>query len=349
MRIAQIAPLIESVPPALYGGTERVVAYLTDELVELGHKVTLFASGDSKTRAELAAIVPHSLRLDPQVQEYLPYACIQADRVMRRAHEFDIVHFHVDLIHYVYARSISSRMLTTLHGRLDLPDLQRFYRHFPHFPLVSISDSQRAPMPPVNWLATVQHGIPRDLLRFAPEPGKYFAFLGRLSREKRPDRAIRIAEATGVPLKIAAKVDRADRDYFESEIKPLLQSPLVEWIGEINDRDKSAFLGGACALLFPVDWPEPFGLVLIEAMACGTPVIAFRCGSVPEIVEPGITGFIVDNMQEAVAAAWRVGELNRERIRQRFEERFTSERMAQDYAAIYESFISGAQPRLAAV
>jgi len=348
MRIAQVAPLIESVPPALYGGTERVVAYLTDALVELGHRVTLFASGDSKTRAELVPIVPRSLRLDRQVHDYLPYACIQVDRVMRQAHEFDIVHFHVDLVHYVCAQPIMSRMLTTLHGRLDLPDLQPFYRHFPDFALVSISDAQRAPMPPVNWLATVQHGIPPDLLRFAPEAGKYFAFLGRLSREKRPDRAIRIAEATGVPLKIAAKVDRADRDYFDSEIKPLLESPLVEWIGEINDSDKSAFLGGACALLFPVDWPEPFGLVMIEAMACGTPVIAFRCGSVPEIVEQGITGFIVDDMQEAVDAARRVGALNRAQIRRRFEERFTSERMARDYTAVYESVLSGAQPRLAA-
>ena len=348
MRIAQIAPLIESVPPALYGGTERVVAHLTDGLVDLGHKVTLFASGDSRTRADLVAIVPRSLRLDPQVQEYLPYTYIQLDRVMRQAHEFDIVHFHVDLIQYVCAQSIASRMLTTLHGRLDLPDLQRFYRHFPHFPLVSISDAQRAPMPPVNWLATVQHGIPRDLLRFSPEPGKYFAFLGRFAREKRPDRAIRIAEATGMPLKMAAKVDRADRDYFDSEIRPLLENPLVEWIGEIGDSDKSGFLGGARALLFPVDWPEPFGLVLIEAMACGTPVIAFRRGSVPEIVEHGITGFIVDTMQEAVDAARRIGELSRARIRQRFEERFTSERMARDYVAIYESLVLGVQPCLAA-
>jgi glycosyltransferase involved in cell wall biosynthesis len=339
MRIAQVSPLVESVPPKLYGGTERVVSYLTEELVRLGHDVTLFASGDSDTRAELVPVVPQSLRL-ADARDYIPYTCMLVDRVMRRAHEFDVVHFHIDFFHFPFARMAAPRTVTTLHGRLDSPDLHAFYRVFPRLPVVSISDAQRLPMPPVNWRATILHGLPPELLRFYPQPEEYFAFLGRMSPEKRPDRAIRIARQSGVKLKMAAKVDKADRQYFKSEIEPSLNDPLIEFVGEVGGEAKNRFLGLARALLLPIDWPEPFGLVMIEAMACGTPVIAFNQGSVPEVLENGVTGFIVNSVEEAVAAAARVDTLDRALIRRRFEDRFTAERMAHDYVAVYEGLLS---------
>jgi glycosyltransferase involved in cell wall biosynthesis len=340
LRIAQVAPLAESVPPKKYGGTERVVSYLTEELVRAGHEVTLFASGDSITSAELVPVVPQSLRLDPSVKDCTPYSSMLVDRVMRRAHAFDILHFHVEYVHYPFARTISSRMITTLHGRMDLPDVYTFYRQFPDLPLVSISEAQRAPMPPVKWAGTVHHGLPTNLLEFRSRPDDYLAFLGRISPEKRVDRAINIARRLGTRLKIAAKVDRADAEYFDAEIKHLLDDPLIEYVGEIGDDEKSEFLGGARALLFPIDWPEPFGLVMIEAMACGTPVIAFNCGSVPEIVEDGVTGFCVHSIDEAVDAAVRAGMLDRAKIRQRFDRRFTAEHMAANYLSIYERLLS---------
>ncbi|WP_207486081.1 glycosyltransferase family 4 protein [Arenibaculum pallidiluteum] len=349
MRIAQIAPLIESVPPKLYGGTERIVSYLTEELVRQGHDVTLFASGDSRTSAELVACWDTALRLTPQVQDAIPYHLMMLDELRRRAPEFDVLHFHVDMLHFPMFRHLADRTVTTLHGRLDLPDLQPFYRRFPEFPLVSISDDQRRPMPPVNWVGTVHHGLPPDLLPFSPEPrGRYLAFLGRISPEKRPDRAIEIAKRAGIPLRIAAKVDRADLAYFENSIKPLLAHPLVEFVGEVNETQKARFLGDALALLFPIDWPEPFGLVMIEAMSCGTPVIAFRCGSVPEVLEDGVTGSIVDDMDGAVEAARRVERFDRRLIRRRFEERFSAARMARDYVAVYEALKQRA-PALQAV
>jgi glycosyltransferase involved in cell wall biosynthesis len=338
MRIAQIAPLIEAVPPLLYGGTERIVSYLTEELVRQGHEVTLFASGDSRTSAELVACAPRALRLDRSARDPIPPHLIMLDEVWRRAHEFDILHFHIDLLHFPLFRHIAAQTVTTLHGRLDLPQLRPFYERFPDFPLVSISDDQRRPMPPVSWAGTVHHGLPLDLLDFIAQPrSDYLAFLGRISPEKGPDRAIEIARRAGIPLRMAAKVDDNDRDYFERRIEPLLQHPLVGFIGEINEAAKSEFLGNARALLFPVDWPEPFGLVAIEAMACGTPVIAFRRGAVPEIVENGLTGFIVENVDEAVRAVGRLHELDRASIRRRFEQRFSAERLARDYLAIYRT------------
>jgi glycosyltransferase involved in cell wall biosynthesis len=342
LRIAQVAPLAESVPPKTYGGTERVVSYLTEELVRVGHRVTLFASGDSLTSAELVPVVPKSLRLDPAVKDCTPYNCMLVDRVMRRAYDFDVLHFHTDLLHYPCVRNFASRTVTTLHGRLDLPDLHGFYQAFGELPLVSISDAQRAPMPPVHWLSTIPHGLPEDLLAFHGQPEDYFAFLGRISPEKRLDRAILIARELGVKLKISAKLDRVDREYFDAEIKHLLDHPLIEYIGEINDAEKNEFLGCARALLFPIDWPEPFGLVMIEAMACGTPVIAFNCGSVPEILENGVTGFIVNSIDEAVGAAARVDSLDRARIRQCFEQRFTAEHMAANYLSAYRRLLSAA-------
>jgi glycosyltransferase involved in cell wall biosynthesis len=336
MRIAQIAPLVESVPPKLYGGTERVVSYVTEELVRRDHDVTLFASGDSITDAELVAAAPTALRLDPKVRDPLPYYAIMLDAVRRRASDFDILHFHIDILHFPLFRPIAASTLTTLHGRQDLPDLPPLYTAFAEMPLVSISHAQRAPLPPLNWVATVHHGLPRDLYAFGPDAHDgYLAFLGRISPEKRPDRAIEIAIRAGLPLKIAAKVDAVDRDYFETHIRPLLAHPLIEFIGEISEREKSAFLGGARALLFPIDWPEPFGLVAIEAMACGTPVVAFRCGAAPEVIDPGLTGFVVDTIDDAVAAVARIGALDRARVRAAFERRFSVERMADDYLAAY--------------
>lgn len=335
MRIAQVAPLIESVPPRLYGGTERVVFYLTEELARQGHEVTLFASGDSRTRARLVPCTPRALRLDPSVREPLPHQLLQLTEVRRQAHRFDVIHFHTDLLHCPLFEDIAERTVTTLHGRLDLPDLQPFYRVFGHMPLVSISDAQRAPMPPVNWVGTVHHGLPLDLYRFRAVPANYVAFLGRISPEKRPDRAVEIARRAGVPLRVAAKVDVVDRKYFHTRIESLLAEPHITFLGEIGEGGKGDFLGGARALLCPVDWPEPFGLVMIEAMACGTPVIAFRNGSVPEVVEDGVTGFVVDTIEGAADAVQAAVHLDRRQIRRRFEERFSIARMARDYVAVY--------------
>jgi glycosyltransferase involved in cell wall biosynthesis len=345
MRIAQIAPLAESVPPQLYGGTERVVSYLTEELVRQGHDVTLFASGDSITDADLVPCCETALRLDPRVRDPMPYHFAMIDEVNRRAAEFDVLHFHIDLLHFPVIRRYAHKTLTTLHGRLDLPDLVPFYRVFPDMPLVSISYNQRRPMPPVNWMSAVYHGLPRDLLRFSPVPsGGYLAFLGRISPEKRPDRAIEIAVRAGLPLKIAAKVDKVDEAYWNERIKPLVDAnPNVEYIGEIDELAKAKFLGDALALLFPIDWPEPFGLVAIEAMACGTPVIAFRCGSAPEVIDEGVTGFIVRSVDEAVRKVALIETLSRARIRRTFERRFTAERMANDYLALYHGLMLGSK------
>jgi glycosyltransferase involved in cell wall biosynthesis len=339
MKIAQIAPLIESVPPRLYGGTERIVSYLTEELVRLGHNVTLFASGDSITSAELSPCCGRAIRLDPIVRDIIPHFMLMVDKVRERAEEFDVLHFHIDLFHFPVFRSLAARTLTTLHGRQDLGDLKPFYSRFGEMPLVSISDDQRKPLPHANFVKTIHHGIPADLHRPSFKQGSYLAFLGRISPEKRPDRAIRIARAAGIPLKIAAKVDNIDKDYFRNEILPLIDGPDVEFIGEINEGEKTKFLGHAAALLFPVDWPEPFGLVMIEAMACGTPVLAFRRGSVPEIIEDGITGKVVDSEEEALEALPAILAFDRRAVRQRFEDRFTSARMAKDYVSTYRRLL----------
>jgi glycosyltransferase involved in cell wall biosynthesis len=340
MKIAQIAPPMESVPPRLYGGTERIVSYLTEELVALGHDVTLFASGDSMTAARLVACVPRALRLEAHVRDPIPYYMLMLDRVREAADDFDVLHFHIDQFHFPLFRPIANRTVTTLHGRQDLPDLMPLYLGFNDMPLVSISHSQRRPVPKANFAATVHHGLPAYLHHptFHPQGG-YVAFLGRISPEKRPDRAIAIARALGIPLKIAAKVDRADEVYFRSQIEPLLDGPGVEYIGEINEHQKTEFLGEALALLFPVDWPEPFGLSMIEAMACGTPVLAFRCGSVPEIIDEGVTGMIVDTLEDAIAALPHVIALDRHKVRRRFDERFTATRMAKEYVSVYRSVL----------
>ncbi len=340
MKIAQISPLIESVPPRLYGGTERIVSYLTEELVRLGHEVTLFASGDSATTAELVSCAPMALRLDPRVQQQECYSMVMLDRVRRLADEFDIVHFHIEYFQFPLCHQLAGRTLTTLHGRQDVAELKSLYAAFPEMPLVSISDSQRRPVATANFAGTVHHGMPVDLHKpNLNTPGDYVAFLGRVSPEKRLDRAIRIATAAGIPLKIAAKVDKQDRDYFETVIKPMLDQPGVEFVGEINERQKSAFLGNARALLFPIDWPEPFGLVMIEAMACGTPTLAFRNGSVPEVIDEGLSGYIVDTEEEAISVLQQTVQLDRRRVRRRFEERFSASRMAADYVALYEQIL----------
>ena len=339
MRIAHVAPLAESVPPTLYGGTERVVSWLTEDLVQRGHDVTLFASGDSRTSAELIGVTKRALRLDPSVLDAAPYNCMLLDKVFARAREFDVIHFHIDLIHYPVFRAMANRVVTTLHGRLDLPDLHPFYRAFPDLPLVSISNAQRRPMPPVNWMATVHHGMPRDLYRANLKGGDYLAFLGRICPEKGIEDAIAIAERAGVMLKIAAKVDPADKAYFETVVRPLLASRYVDFVGEIDDRGKNAFLGGALAVLFPICWPEPFGLVMIEAMACGTPVIAYPQGSVPEILEHRVTGLLVNGIDQAVAAVEQAAALDRSRVRRRFEERFVVERMSTEYLNVYRRLV----------
>jgi glycosyltransferase involved in cell wall biosynthesis len=340
MKIAQIAPLIESVPPQLYGGTERVVAYLSDELVRMGHDVTLFASGDSLTTARLVAAWPRALRLDGDCRDVLAPHILMLEQVVKRADQFDVVHFHTSQFHLPTARRLTAAHVTTLHGRLDMPELRPLFREFHDAPVVSISDAQRVPLPEAGWIATVHHGLPPDLLAFSPGPGEYLAFMGRISPEKRVDRAIAIARACGLPLKIAAKVDPVDRGYFDREIRHLLDDPLIEYIGEINEQQKRDFLGRAIALVFPIDWPEPFGLVMIEAAACGTPVVAFRGGSVPEIIEDGVTGFVVDSLDEAIEATPRAACLNRRACRAAFERRFTSARMAADYVAVYEQLLS---------
>jgi glycosyltransferase involved in cell wall biosynthesis len=335
MRIAQIAPLVESVPPTLYGGTERVVSWLTEELVALGHEVTLFASGDSVTEAALEPIVPCSLRL-AGIHNSTPYNIIMLDQVASRQAEFDVLHFHIDFFHYPLFRRLAHKTLTTLHGRQDLPELPDVYRAFPRMPLVSISDHQRKPVPPVNWRGTIYHGLPQAMLTEGRGQGGYLAFLGRICADKGILPAIEIARAAGLLLKVAAKVDPADREYFEEEVRPVLaSSPHVEFIGEIGDGQKSEFLGNARALLFPISWPEPFGLVMIESMACGTPVIAFDCGSVPEIMEDGLTGFVVRDIAGAVAAVGKLDLLFRPSIRSRFEERFSARAMALEYVRIY--------------
>ena len=341
MKIAQIAPPMESVPPRLYGGTERIVSYLTEELVAQGHDVTLFASGDSITRAKLIASCPQALRLNPAVRDPIPYYMMMLSKVRRAAAEFDILHFHIDQFHFPLFEEIAARTVTTIHGRQDLPDLQNLYAGFPSMKLVSISEAQRQPLSGAPFAATVYHGLPRDLLAPSLVPrGGYLAFLGRISPEKRLDRAIAIARAVGVPIKIAAKIDRVDEEYFRSEIEPLLQLSGVEYIGEIDDRKKSRFLGDAGALLFPINWPEPFGLVMIEAMACGTPVLAFEAGAVREIIDEGVTGHIVRSIEEGICKIGAVMALDRGRVRRRFEERFTARRMANDYVRVYQALIS---------
>jgi len=339
MRIAQVAPLYESVPPRYYGGTERVVSYLTEELVRQGHEVTLFASGDSVTRARLVAACRRSLRFDKHCIDELAHQILMLENVFQRAAQFEIVHFHADYLHFPLSRRQPITHLTTLHGRLDIPDLVPLYQEFRDMPVVSISNAQREPLPWANWQATVYHGIPADLYRFRAEPGTYLAFMGRISPEKRVDRAIEIAKQVQIPLKIAAKVDRVDKDYFKLVVEPLLGEPLVEFVGEISEGEKVDFLGNAYALLFPIAWPEPFGLVMIEAMACGTPVIAYRSGAVPEVMEEGYTGFIVEELKDAVEAVRRVPELSRKRCREVFEQRFTATRMAHDYVRVYERLI----------
>jgi glycosyltransferase involved in cell wall biosynthesis len=343
MRIAQIAPLMESVPPRLYGGTERVVSHLCEALVEEGHDVTLFASGDSVTSARLVACTKEAIRLNPAVKDPLPYYMIMLDKLRRSAHLFDILHFHIDAFHMPLFRDVGAKTLTTLHGRQDLPDLPPLYRAFPEMPLASISNAQRRPIADANIAKTIYHGLPLDLFAPTYEPrGGYLAFLGRISPEKRPDRAIAIANALGLPLKIAAKIDKVDEAYFRETVAPLLGGGGIEFVGEINDRDKERFLGDALALLFPIDWPEPFGLVMIEAMACGTPVLGFRCGSVPEVIDDRVTGRTVTTLDEAIRALPEVIRLDRRAVRRRFEERFSSRRMANDYLEVYRRAGRGA-------
>ncbi|MNH48557.1 D-inositol 3-phosphate glycosyltransferase [compost metagenome] len=342
MKIAQVTPLYEAVPPRLYGGTERVVAHLTDALVELGHEVTLFASAEAETRARLIPVRDQAIRLDPApLKSDLAAHMTMLAEVVDRAHDFDVIHFHTDMAHFPFFQGLADKTVTTLHGRLDLKDLPEVYERWPQFGLVSISDDQRRPLPHANWQATVHHGMPGDLYRFSPKSEGYLAFLGRISPEKRPDRAIEIATRLGKPLKMAAKVDAADKTYWETVIKPMIDgNALIEFVGEIGDAQKSAFLGGAEALLFPIDWPEPFGLVMIEALACGTPVVAFRCGSTPEIIEDGATGFLVDTMEQAVAAAAKAHELDREAIRARFDLRFSATAMARRYLDVYGDLLA---------
>ena len=342
MRIAQVAPLFESVPPPYYGGTERVVSYLTEELVRQGHQVTLFASGDSVTQARLVAACPRALRLDPQCVEPMAHYTVLLEQVFRQARAFDLLHFHIDYLHCPLSLRQHIPHVTTLHGRLDLPDLVPVYRTFPTVPVVSISEAQRTPLPWLQWQGTVYYGVPNDLYTFRDTPGTYLAFLGRISPEKGVEHAIAIARHVGMPLKIVAKVDRVDRVYFQEVIRPLLDDPLVEYLGEMGEHDKNIFLGQAYALLFPIAWPEAFGLVMIEAMACGTPVIAYRRGSVPEILTDGVTGWIVAGYEEAVQAVPRVATLSRARCRQVFEERFVVTRMAQDYVHLYQRLVARA-------
>jgi glycosyltransferase involved in cell wall biosynthesis len=339
MNIAQVAPLMESVPPRAYGGTERVVSYLTEALVEMGHRVTLFASGDSVSQARLVPVVPTGLRLDPGRPDPLVWHTILMDMVLDAAPTFDVIHFHTGVLQLALMRHCETPCLSTAHGRLDLPELKPLFRRFSSHPMVSISDSQRTPLPWANWLATVHHGLPPGLYSLHPQPQDYFAFVGRISPEKRADRAIEIAKACGTPLRIAAKVDAVDREYFDSTIEPLLDHPLVTFVSEIAEPAKNDFIGNARALLMPIDWPEPFGLVMIEAMACGTPVIAYGHGSVPEVIDDGVTGFIVHNQEQAIAAANNINRIDRRRCRQVFEQRFGARVMAQRYLDVYHRLV----------
>ena len=339
MKIAQVAPLWESVPPKLYGGTERIVSYITEELMRMGHDVTLFASGDSETAAQLEAVCPQALRLNTGIfNRDAPMMMLQ-ERSLGADSDFDVIHSHLDFLGFPLARRNPRPVVTTLHGRLDLPELQPVFREYAEMPLVSISDAQRRPLPWANWQATIHHGLPAHLYTYHSQPQGYLAFLGRISPEKRPDHAIEVAKRTGLRLRIAAKVDPADLQYYRSEIEPLLDHPLIEFIGEISDDEKNDFVGNALALVCPYDWPEPFGLVLIEALACGTPVLAYRRGSIPEIIEHGTTGFVSENLSEMVAAVERLAEIDRQRCRASFEQRFTADRMARDYVALYERII----------
>ncbi|ADJ28468.1 glycosyltransferase family 4 protein [Nitrosococcus watsonii] len=347
MKIAQIAPLYERVPPRYYGGTERIVSYLTEELVNQGHDVTLFASGDSLTKAKLHPIGECALRLNSHYLDPLAHHIRLLGEVSNLAPTFDILHFHIDYLHFPLSRILRVPQLTTLHGRLDLPDLAPLYQAFPEMPVVSISNAQRHPLPFANWQATIYHGLPENLYDFHPQPGDYLAFLGRISPEKRLDRAIEIALRAGMEIRIAAKVDPVDEAYFQKRIKPLLTHPLVSYIGEIGEREKNDFLGQAYALLFPIDWPEPFGLVMIEAMACGTPVIAYRQGSVPEVMQNGKTGFIVESLEQAVTAVERISQVSRRHCRQVFEEQFSAKCMAKNYLRLYQALTQPAiKPRL---
>ena len=339
MRIAQVSPLIESVPPKHYGGTERIVSYLTEELVRLGHEVTLFASGDSVTNTRLIAPCQRSLRKNEKCKDPVAREVLLVDHVLEHAGEFDVIHFHTGYLHFPVCRCLSVPHLTTLHGRLDLPDLVPVFDRFRNEPLISISNAQRQPLAWANWQTTIYHGLRTDLFSFRRGSDDYLAFLGRISPEKGADRAIEIAKRVGIPLKIAAKVDRADRRYFKRVVEPLLNEPYVEWVGEISDHQKNDFLGNAYALLFPIDWPEPFGLVMIEAMACGTPVIAYDRGSVPEVMDDGVTGFIVRELDEAAEAVRRVRNLSRARCREVFDKRFTATRMANDYIHMYQRML----------
>jgi glycosyltransferase involved in cell wall biosynthesis len=346
IKIAQVAPVWESVPPKLYGGTERIVSYLTEELVRMGHEVTLFASGDSRTAAQLEAVCPQALRLNTGIFNRDASMVMLQERSLGSSGEFDIIHSHLDFLGFPLARRSSRPVVTTLHGRLDLPELEAVYREYAEMPLVSISDAQRRPLSWANWQTTIHHGLPRDLYSFHAEPEGYLAFLGRIAPEKRPDHAIQLAKRTGLPLRIAAKVDPADREYYRSEIEPLLDHPLIEFIGEISDQEKNAFVGNALALVCPYDWPEPFGLVLIEALACGTPVLAYHRGSIPEIIDDGETGFVCDNLSEMVEVIGRITTIDRRRCRAAFDERFTADRMAHDYVALYERILDAqAVPR----
>jgi glycosyltransferase involved in cell wall biosynthesis len=339
VRIAQISPLYESVPPQGYGGTERVVHVLTEHLVAMGHEVTLFASGDSRTTARLVAGSPRSLRQAPDCRDPLAWHQLQLAQIARHGHEFDVVHFHVDYLHFALSRALRLPQLTTLHGRLDLPDLAPLYGEFSDMPLVSISNSQRLPLPEANWLGTVYHGLDSSPDAFVPKPEEYLAFVGRISREKRPDRAVEIARALGMKLKVAAKIDAGDEAYWRDEIASLFEDPLVEFLGEKSEPDKLELMGKARALLMPIDWPEPFGLVAIEAMSCGTPVVAFRCGAMPEVIDDGVSGVLVDDMREAPDAVRRAITLPRERVRDVFTRRFNGERMAKDYVNVYERLL----------
>jgi glycosyltransferase involved in cell wall biosynthesis len=340
MKIAQVAPLYESVPPKLYGGTERIVSYITEELVRQCHDVTLFASGDSMTSAELVPMCPEALRLSEDVIDPLAHHVRMVEEVFRRKNEFDIIHFHIDYLHFPLSSRENIPNVTTLHGRLDMRDLVPLYRTYPEMPVISISDAQRKPLPWLNWQGTVHHGMPEDRLLIGSGSGGYLAFLGRISPEKGVDEAIGIAKRVGIPLKIAAKVDRADQKYFDTVIKAQLNHELIEYVGEIGYAEKNEFLGNAMALLFPIAWPEPFGLVMMEAMACGTPVIAYARGSVPEVIEDGLNGFIIGDVEEAASAIERLGRLDRLQCRRRFEERFTAKRMSGDYMAIYERMVA---------